>query len=155
MNLNPNEPGYKGFKDYTPRFLKIYNAWVLRFMAPRVWKMGDEPGLDLYRKHMKRRHLDVGPGTGYFIAESSPAKDSELTLVDPNPAGGAAVHSVSKISTAPMASTQKTMCKPSRRASPKRSWSASLNGSRRIRLDGSTIHQTRISSDTSRAIPPW
>lgn len=85
MNLDPNEPGYKGFKDYTPRVLKTYDAWVLGFMAPRVWKMGDEPGLDLYRKHMRRRHLDVGPGTGYFIAESSPPKDSELTLVDPNP----------------------------------------------------------------------
>jgi len=85
MKLDPSEPGYKGFKDYTPRVLKTYDAWVLGFMAPRVWKMGDEPGLDLYRKHMRRRHLDVGPGTGYFIAESRPLKDSELTLVDPNP----------------------------------------------------------------------
>lgn len=84
-NLNQDEPGYKGFKDYTSGFLKIYDTWVLGFMAPRVWKMGDEPGLDLYRKHMGRRHLDVGPGTGYFIAESKPPKDSELTLVDPNP----------------------------------------------------------------------
>jgi SAM-dependent methyltransferase len=80
-----SEPGYKGFKDYTPRFLKTYDAWVLGFMAPRVWKMGDEPGLALYRKHMGRRHLDVGPGTGYFIAESKPPQDIELTLVDPNP----------------------------------------------------------------------
>ncbi len=85
MNLDPHEPGYQGFKDYTPRFLTIYDAWVLGFMAPRVWKMGEEPGLNLYRKHMRRRHLDVGPGTGYFIAESEPPKDTELTLVDPNP----------------------------------------------------------------------
>jgi SAM-dependent methyltransferase len=83
--MNPNEPGYQGFKDYTARFLKIYDMWVLGFMAPRVWRMGDEPGLDLYRKHMGRRHLDVGPGTGHFIAASTPPEEVELTLVDPNP----------------------------------------------------------------------
>jgi SAM-dependent methyltransferase len=85
MSLDPNEPGFKGFKDYTPRFLKIYDAWVLGFMAPRVWKVGDGPALDLYKEHMGHRHLDVGPGTGYLIAESKPPKDIELTFVDPNP----------------------------------------------------------------------
>jgi SAM-dependent methyltransferase len=29
--------------------------------------------------------LDVGPGTGYFIAKSKPPQDIELTLVDANP----------------------------------------------------------------------
>ena len=83
--MDPSEPGYKGFKEYTPRLLKSYDPWVLGFMAPRVWKMGAEPGLDVYRNHMGRRHLDVGPGTGYFIAESDPPKDIELTLLDANP----------------------------------------------------------------------
>jgi len=83
--LDAREPGFKGFKDYTPSFLKTYDKWVLGFMAPRVWKMGDKPGLNLYRNHLGRRHLDVGPGTGYFIAESNPPKNIELTLVDPNP----------------------------------------------------------------------
>ena len=83
--LDSSELGYAGFKDYTARFLKTYDAWVLGFMAPRVWKMGDEPGLDLYRRHTRRRHLDVGPGTGYFISKSKPPQDIELTLVDPNP----------------------------------------------------------------------
>ena len=83
--MDPSEPGYSGFKEYTPRFLKAYDPWVLGFMAPRVWKMGAEPGLNLYRNHMGRRHLDVGPGTGYFIAKSKPPLDIELTLVDANP----------------------------------------------------------------------
>jgi SAM-dependent methyltransferase len=82
--LDPREPGYKGFKDYTPRFLKIYDQWV-GFMAPRVWKTGSEPGLNLYSNYMGRRHLDVGPGTGYFIVESDPPRDTDITLVDPNP----------------------------------------------------------------------
>lgn len=83
--MDPMEPGYKGFKDYTPRFLATYDRWVVGFMSPRVWKMGAGPGLDLYRNHMGRRHLDVGPGTGYFIAESGPPAGTRLTLVDPNP----------------------------------------------------------------------
>lgn len=85
MNMDANELGYKGFKDYTPRFLKTYDKWVLGFMAPRVWKMGDKPALNLYRSHMGHRHLDVGPGTGYFITQANPPRDIELTLVDPNP----------------------------------------------------------------------
>lgn len=83
--MDPSEPGYKGYKDYTPRFLKLYDPWVVRFMAPRVWKMGAEPGLELYHDHMGRRHLDIGPGTGYFLAQSEPPEGNELTLVDANP----------------------------------------------------------------------
>lgn len=82
--LDPG-PGYRGYKDYTPSFLKTYDRWVLGFMAPRVWRMGAGPALDLYKKHIGDRHLDVGPGTGYFIAETNPPQDIELTLIDANP----------------------------------------------------------------------
>ena len=83
--MDPTEPGYKGFKDYRPLFLKTYDPWVVGFMGPRVWKMGAEPALQLYRRHMGSRHLDVGPGTGYFITEARPPPTTELTLLDPNP----------------------------------------------------------------------
>ncbi len=82
--LDSREPGYKGFKDYTPRLLKTYDTW-LGFMAPRVWKIGPEPALDLYRKHMGARHIDIGPGTGSLIAGTNPPPDIKLTLVDANP----------------------------------------------------------------------
>lgn len=83
--MDPSQPGYKGFKDYTPRLLRTYDSWVLGFVGPRVWKTGSKPGIDVYRRHMGNRHIDVGPGTGYFIARSEPPTDIELTLVDPNP----------------------------------------------------------------------
>jgi SAM-dependent methyltransferase len=82
--MDPREPGYRGFRDYSARFLKIYDRWV-GFMAPRVWKTGGEPALNLYRNHTGRRHLDVGPGTGNLIVLSDPPGATELTLVDPNP----------------------------------------------------------------------
>lgn len=84
--MDPSEPGYKGFKDYSRRFLRTYDPWVVGFMVPRVWKTSPAPGLALYREHMGARHLDVGPGTGYFIAEMNPPADAEITLVDANPA---------------------------------------------------------------------
>jgi len=83
--VDRSEPGYRGFKDYKPRFLRIYDWWVLHFMASRVWGVADEPATDLYRKHMGRRHLDVGPGTGYFIVQADPPRDREITLIDANP----------------------------------------------------------------------
>ena len=33
---------------------------------------------------MGHRHLDVGPGTGYFIEKADPPRDTEITLLDPN-----------------------------------------------------------------------
>ena len=84
VGLDRGEPGYRGFKDYTPRFLKTYDAFV-GFVAPRVWGVGEEHGIDLYRRHMGFRHLDVGPGTGFFIVETNPPQDIELTLLDASP----------------------------------------------------------------------
>jgi SAM-dependent methyltransferase len=31
------------------------------------------------------RHLDVGPGTGYFLEKAAPPAVTEITLLDPNP----------------------------------------------------------------------
>lgn len=83
--MDRNAPGYAGFKDYKPRVLQIYDWWVLGVVAPRVWRIDDGPGVELYKTHMGRRHLDVGPGTGYFISQADPPADTELTLLDANP----------------------------------------------------------------------
>lgn len=83
--MDPNDPGYAGYREYTPTFLRIYDAWVLGVMAPFAWKTGAEPGLELYRQHTGARHLDAGPGTGYFIERAGVPLDTELTLLDANP----------------------------------------------------------------------
>jgi SAM-dependent methyltransferase len=38
-----------------------------------------------YRELIRDGHLDVGPGTGWFIERSSLADGSKVTLLDPNP----------------------------------------------------------------------
>ena len=83
--MDKSDPSYKGQSGYNRFMLAIYDPWVLGFMAPVVWKAPIHPGVERYRKHMGRRHLDVGPGTGYFIEKAAPARGAEITLLDPNP----------------------------------------------------------------------
>jgi ubiquinone/menaquinone biosynthesis C-methylase UbiE len=83
--MERSDPSYKGQAGYNPMLLAIYDAWVLKFMAPTVWKMPVPPVVELYRHHLGSRHLDVGPGTGYFIERAAPPAGTEITLLDPNP----------------------------------------------------------------------
>jgi SAM-dependent methyltransferase len=83
--MHPDDPAYLGQKEYTPAFLRVYDALVLGFFARFIWRCPTPLIVDHYRRHLRRNHLDVGPGTGYFLAESEPSADTRLTLLDPNP----------------------------------------------------------------------
>lgn len=83
--MERSDPAYKGQAGYNPALLAIYDVWVLKFMTRAVWKVPVEPGVARYRQHLGHRHLDVGPGTGYFIELAAPPADTEITLLDPNP----------------------------------------------------------------------
>jgi SAM-dependent methyltransferase len=83
--MDPDDPAYRGQADYTPRMLAIYDPWVIGFMAPVVWRCPVLPVLERYRRHLGRRHLDVGPGTGYLLEKTGIDSNAELTLLDPNP----------------------------------------------------------------------
>jgi SAM-dependent methyltransferase len=41
--------------------------------------------IERYRRLVGHRHLDVGPGTGYFLEKAAPSEGTEITLLDPNP----------------------------------------------------------------------
>ena len=83
--MDRDDPSYKGQAGYTPFLLAIYDPFVLGFMARAVWRRPIPPVVERYRKHLGRRHLDVGPGTGYFIEKAAPAAGTGITLLDPNP----------------------------------------------------------------------
>jgi SAM-dependent methyltransferase len=57
---------------------------VLGFVSWFVWNCPATPLLEGYRQHIRDRHLDVGPGTGYFIDKSGLPDGSRITIVDPN-----------------------------------------------------------------------
>jgi hypothetical protein len=83
--MKRSDPSYKGQSGYNPALLAIYDVWVLKFMARAVWKGSVPAGITHYRRHLGHRHLDVGPGTGYFIEHAAPPTQTEITLLDPNP----------------------------------------------------------------------
>lgn len=82
--MDESDPAYAGQKEYTPFFLSIYDWFVLRFMTGVVWKSPKPPIVERYSRLVGPRHLDVGPGTGYFLDKADLPADVEVTLLDPN-----------------------------------------------------------------------
>lgn len=75
--------GDAGHRTYTPGFLRVYDPMVLGFYSNLVWRCPVRELTALYRRAIGPRHLDVGPGTGYFLQRSA-REGASLTLLDPN-----------------------------------------------------------------------
>lgn len=82
--MDRSDPAYEGQREYTPLFLRIYDPVILGVLAPVVWRCPASRLLDGYRRHTGRRHLDVGPGTGYFLDRADLPDGTAVTLLDPN-----------------------------------------------------------------------
>jgi SAM-dependent methyltransferase len=83
--MDRDDPAYRGQSDYTRPLLKLYDPLVLGPIARFVWRCPTTRLLEGYRRHIHDRHLDVGPGTGYFIDRSGLPNGSRVTILDPNP----------------------------------------------------------------------
>ncbi len=70
---------------YTRWFLSIYDALILGFYLRYVWRCPKQVLTECYRSQIGGRHLDVGPGTGYFLEAAGPPEGVAITLLDPNP----------------------------------------------------------------------
>lgn len=78
-------PAEAGHAIYSPAFLAVYDPLVLRLYSNLVWRCPVGRLVRHYRRHIGERHLDVGPGTGYFLQRADLADDDQLTLLDPSP----------------------------------------------------------------------
>jgi SAM-dependent methyltransferase len=83
--MDRDDPGYRGQADYTPLLLRLYDPIVIGVVAGLVWRVPGEPLIENYRRNIRDRHLDIGPGTGYIIERSGLPDGSSVTLLDPNP----------------------------------------------------------------------
>jgi hypothetical protein len=81
--MDRDDVAYEGQREYTPAFLRIYDLLILGFFAPVVWRCPTTRLVEGYRRHVGHRHLDVGPGTGYFLARAGMPDGSPVTLLDP------------------------------------------------------------------------
>jgi SAM-dependent methyltransferase len=82
--MDRDDPAYEGQREYTPFFLRIYDPLILGFFTPVVWRCPTSRLVEGYRRNVGRRHLDVGPGTGYFLDRARLRDHSLVTLLDPN-----------------------------------------------------------------------
>ena len=83
--MDRDDPGYRGQSDYNAAFLAIYDPLVLGLFARFVWRCPSTELVAGYRQHIRDPHLDVGPGTGYFLRAAGLSLGSRVTLLDPNP----------------------------------------------------------------------
>ena len=83
--MDRDDPAYRGQADYTRPLLKLYDPFVIGFAARFMWRCPRSRLVEGYRQHIRDRHLDVGPGTGYFIDRSGLPDGSRVTILDPNP----------------------------------------------------------------------
>ena len=83
-SMERDDPAYQGQREYTPLFLRIYDPLILGFFTPFVWRCPTTRLVEEYRRHLGHRHLDVGPGTGYFLERARMPDGSRVTLLDPN-----------------------------------------------------------------------
>ncbi|RDI63203.1 class I SAM-dependent methyltransferase [Nocardia pseudobrasiliensis] len=75
-----------GAAPYSPRTLAIYDFRVLWFNLRFVWRCAAKHVLALYDREVSADHLDIGPGTGWFLCRATyPTALPRVTLIDLNP----------------------------------------------------------------------
>jgi hypothetical protein len=83
--LDRSDPAYRGQAVYTARTLRAYDAVVVRLSNSLAWRCPVSRILAQYNRHVSAAHLDVGPGTGYYLDRCAfPDEAPDVTLLDPN-----------------------------------------------------------------------
>ena len=109
-SMERDDPAYEGQREYTPLFLKIYDPLILGFFTPVVWRCPTTRLVEGYRRHLGHRHLDVGPGTGYFLERAGIPDGSPVTLLDPNE--HVLDHASRRLQRLDVATIEADVCKP-------------------------------------------
>ena len=75
-----------GAAPYSRALLSVYDTVVLRWSNTLVWRCPSERLLAHYNSHLGGRHLDIGPGTGWYLRRAIyPAPNPMVVLLDLNP----------------------------------------------------------------------
>ncbi|WP_409491247.1 class I SAM-dependent methyltransferase [Amycolatopsis sp. cmx-11-12] len=79
------ERALAGVQSYSRKMLAVYDLWILGVVCPVVWHCSRGTMAAQYARNVGARHLDIGPGTGYFLRRTRfPVERPEVTLVDLN-----------------------------------------------------------------------
>ena len=82
-----NDPVFQGYKLYGNKNLKKYDSLVLGFTGKLISNSDAKKLISsLYRKNLSSNHLDIGPGSGYFLDNTPfPTDNPKLVLSDIHP----------------------------------------------------------------------
>jgi len=71
---------------YSPFVLSFYDTWVLGLSNSCSWTCPTKSvQLPFFKRFLGHRHLDIGPGSGFYLANASIPDNTEVTLMDLNP----------------------------------------------------------------------
>ncbi|TDV58773.1 bifunctional 2-polyprenyl-6-hydroxyphenol methylase/3-demethylubiquinol 3-O-methyltransferase UbiG [Pseudomonas sp. LP_7_YM] len=71
---------------YSPMTLALYDAWVLGISNRYAWCCSTGAVLmPFFRANVRPHHLDIGVGTGYYLAKAQLSSQTQVTLLDLNP----------------------------------------------------------------------
>lgn len=79
----PDPRTVEALEVYDRKTLQIYDKVVLGIFCSLVWRCPARQMRGLYDRSVGNRHLDIGPGTGYFLDHCHfPTAHPEITLLD-------------------------------------------------------------------------
>lgn len=81
----PDAEVQRGAAVYSKRVLGFYDLLVVYVSNTFVWRCHRDRMTALYDQNVGARHLDVGPGTGWYLANAHLPSDVRVTLMDLNP----------------------------------------------------------------------
>lgn len=83
-NSTPHS-GEAGAAVYSPFVLSFYDTWVLGLSNSFAWRCPTK-GIQLpfFGQFIGQRHLDIGPGSGYYLKHGNIPEDTVVTLLDLN-----------------------------------------------------------------------
>jgi hypothetical protein len=85
QTVTRDDPAYTGQAAYRPHLLAVYDWLVLRFTFRWAWKCPKQHILSLYNRCVRKRHVDVGVGTGFFLEKCHfSVPQPEILLIDAN-----------------------------------------------------------------------
>jgi SAM-dependent methyltransferase len=81
--MDRTDPRWASQASYDVSFLRLYDVTTLKLANRVVWGCPTPVMLDAYNRLQGARHLDVGPASGYYLANSG-VRSERLVLLDLN-----------------------------------------------------------------------
>lgn len=75
---------HRGSRIYSKAILGFYDLLVVKFSNTYAWRCPRRLMLDQYNRLTSSNHLDVGPGTGWYLAHTDIPPRALITLMDLN-----------------------------------------------------------------------